>query len=51
MACKFRELVEKHSLAEISSNLYRYIIWNIMFPVKTKEHFVLLSKYEQRFVP
>ena len=39
MACKFRELVEKHSLAEISSDLYRYIIWNIMFPVKTKRTF------------
>ncbi len=39
MTCKFRELVEKHSLAEISSDLYRYIIWNIMFPVKTKRTF------------
>lgn len=39
MACKFRELVEKHSLTEISSNLYRYIIWNIMFLVKTKRTF------------
>lgn len=34
MTCKFRELVEKHSLAEISSDLYAYIIWNILFQVK-----------------
>lgn len=39
MTCKFRELVVKHSFAEISSDLYRYIIWNIMFLVKTKRTF------------
>lgn len=40
MACKFREFIEKgNCVARISSDLYTYIIWNIMFLVKTKRTF------------